>query len=242
METEFIRRAYLGENIPPFRVLGSDEAVIPWDGTRLLDGQDEDLDAYPGLADWWRRAEKLWDAKASEKMSLRERIDYHHLLVNQFPIVEHKVVYAASGTYMAATRLRDREGIIENRLWWRTTPDAMEALYLVGVLNSDVLLAEVIPLQPLGQFATRHFHRYPLHPPIPRFDDLSGLHTDIAALAGVAEDVAATLPPVPDFKKTRRLIRAGCARRVSGTCWRSASRSCWLEPRMMANRGLPAER
>jgi hypothetical protein len=32
----------------------------PWDGTRLLDVNDEHLDEYPGLAEWWRKSVDVW--------------------------------------------------------------------------------------------------------------------------------------------------------------------------------------
>ena len=51
--------------------------MIPWDGKKLLDGSDEQLDDYPGLADWWRRAEEIWNAhRSSDRLTLLARLDY----------------------------------------------------------------------------------------------------------------------------------------------------------------------
>lgn len=207
VEEQFVFHAYLGENVAPYRILDHDEAVVPWDGKRLLDGGDDKLDLYPGLADWWREAERLWDTHGTRKMSLHDRIDFQGLLTAQFPVIRHKVVYAASGTYMAAARLDDPAGIIENRLWWRPAHDPDEARYLVAVLNSDTLLTEVIPLQPIGGFGTRHFHRYPLYPPVPRWDPANPTHTSLAVLAERAEGLAALVPPSAGFQKSRSMIR-----------------------------------
>jgi hypothetical protein len=52
VESIFIRPAYLGESIAPFRVLSEPEAVIPYDGTALMDGASDRIDRYQGLADW----------------------------------------------------------------------------------------------------------------------------------------------------------------------------------------------
>jgi len=41
VERRFIRPLYLGDSILPFRCLNPLQAVIPWDGERLLDGEDE---------------------------------------------------------------------------------------------------------------------------------------------------------------------------------------------------------
>ncbi|MGO8872981.1 MAG: N-6 DNA methylase, partial [Acidimicrobiales bacterium] len=56
VESIFIHPALLGESIGPFRVFSTLQSVIPYDGTRLLDGSDDRIDRYPGLADWWRNA------------------------------------------------------------------------------------------------------------------------------------------------------------------------------------------
>jgi hypothetical protein len=55
VESEFIRPVYLGECILPFLCLLPLQAVIPWDGDRLLRYGDMGLGHRPGLADWLQR-------------------------------------------------------------------------------------------------------------------------------------------------------------------------------------------
>ena len=70
VESEFVRPLLLGSTIVPYRCLPPLLAVVPWDGTRLLDGSDLRIDSYPGLAGWWRQAEQLWEAhRSSERMT-----------------------------------------------------------------------------------------------------------------------------------------------------------------------------
>ena len=107
VESIFIRPAYLGESIAPFRVLSVPEAVIPFDGTTLMDGASERIDRYGGLADWWRGRRRSGKAhRSSEKRTLIEQIDYMKQLSAQFPIAPWRVVYTASGNTLAATVIR----------------------------------------------------------------------------------------------------------------------------------------
>lgn len=57
VETEFLRPVLLGESVLPYRVAETFEAVIPRDKEGLMDGQSDRLDAYEGLAAWWKAEE-----------------------------------------------------------------------------------------------------------------------------------------------------------------------------------------
>ena len=41
------------------------EAVLPTDRQGLMDGPSYRLDAYEGLATWWRQAETVWEQHRS---------------------------------------------------------------------------------------------------------------------------------------------------------------------------------
>ena len=69
VEERFVRPLLLGSTLLPFRMLEPALAVVPWQGERLLHGDDDELDDYPGLASWWRRAEELWEATAGATTS-----------------------------------------------------------------------------------------------------------------------------------------------------------------------------
>ncbi len=71
IEAEFIRPVLLGESVLPYRVLPPREAVLPLEGTALMEGDHEHLDLYPGLAEWWRSAEALWaEHRSSDRLTL----------------------------------------------------------------------------------------------------------------------------------------------------------------------------
>jgi hypothetical protein len=210
VEEQFVRPLHLGSTLLPFRLRDPLLAVIPWDGRGLLHGGDERLAGYPGLADWWLRAEALWNEHRSRtSLSLLGRLDFHHDLSDQFPIAPQRVVYSASGNTLAAARIEDGTSIVEHKLYWASAATEEEARYLVAILNSATLTERVQPLQARGAFGPRDFDKYVFYVPIPLFDAGDDLHISIAELGRRAEETAAKAE-VPDslgFQRARAVVR-----------------------------------
>ena len=210
VESMFLRPMYLGETILPYRQLEPRLAVIPWDEETLLSGDSDQIDYYPGLAKWWRQAEALWLAhRSSDRLTLLDRLDYRHGLKDQFPATPHRVVYSASGMYLAAARLSDPRAVIEHKLYWAPVAGIDEGRYLTAILNSDVLTQLVRPLQGRGEHNPRDFDKYIFQLPIPLYDPESAEHRQLADLAERAERVAGEveLPNGVAFQALRRRIR-----------------------------------
>jgi hypothetical protein len=211
VETIFIRPIYLGESLLPFRTLAPETGLIPYDGRSLLEGSDERIERYPGLAGWWRKAEALWDRYKGSRnaLSLLDRFDYHRGLREQFPIDPIRVLYPTSGSSLVAAIVEDPRAVLDHKLYWCAVATRDEGLYLCAILNSATMQAEVTPLQSLGAFGPRDIHKYPWFSPVPQFDPSDSLHRELVHLAEEAELVAA-LADIQDvdFKKGRRLIRA----------------------------------
>lgn len=211
VEETFIRPLLLGESIVPFRIVTPAECIVPWLDDHLLSVDDENLDAYPGLADWWRRADSLWlSNRSSGKFTLNERYDFQKRLSRQLarPATQ-RVVYTKSGSILAACRVTDPAAVIDQKLYWAAVAEPEEALYLCGIFNSRTMTDAVAPFQSRGQFGTRDFDKYVFQLPIPQFDPSSKLHEQIADLAAEAETLAADveLSPSMDFKRQRKQIR-----------------------------------
>jgi hypothetical protein len=214
VERQFVHPVHVGDTVLPFRAREPLLAVIPWDGQRLLAGDDDRIDLYPGLADWWRNAEGLWNQhRSSERLTLLGQIDYRRKLSEQLPAATHRVVYGASGMYLAAARIDDPSAVIEHGLYWAAAADLDEALYLVAVLNSDALLQLIGPLQARGEHNPRHFDKYVFQVPIPLYEAADDLHRRLVALARRAEEIAAGihLPAGVSFQALRRRIRTELA-------------------------------
>jgi len=211
VEEVFVRPTYLGENVLPFRLLPPAKAIIPYDGTRLLSGADDRIDRYPGLAEWWRRAETTWDEHngRATRLSLLEQVDYMHKLSTQFPPASIRVVYSKSGNTLAAAVLTDPSAIIDHKLYWAAVGSPDEARYLTAIVNSSVLGDIVRPLQSVGAFGPRDFDKYVWYAPIPEFNAGDERHRHLVELAEAAELVAASvaLPDGTGFQRARGLIR-----------------------------------
>lgn len=211
VEKQFIRPLLLGESIVPFRLVAPTECIVPWLDDRLLSVDDEDIDAFPGLADWWRHADKAWMSnRSSEKFTLNERYDFQSRLSRQLRSpAQDRVVYTKSGSIMAACRISDPAAVIDQKLYWAAVSDQREALYLCGIFNSRTLTEAVAPFQSRGQFGTRDFDKYVFQLPIPQFDAALPLHGSIADLAAHAEGLAndVELSASIDFKRQRKQVR-----------------------------------
>ncbi|WP_197701253.1 N-6 DNA methylase [Micromonospora coriariae] len=209
VERAFVRSVHLGETLVPFRMLQPLRAVLPLGPKGILEA--ERVEDYPGLASWWSEAEEIWRANKveSDDSSLLQRINFHGQLGAQIPTGSHRVVYSKAGNSIAAARLNDSQPIIDHKLYWAAVSGAEEARYLVGILNSTMVLERVRPLQALGLFGGRDIDKNVFAVPIPSYDAEDKNHQELASLSLEAEAVAAAvdLSAVADFKRARRVIR-----------------------------------
>ena len=218
VETEFIRPVLLGESVIPFRIAETFEAVIPRDREGLMDGQSDRLDAYEGLASWWRRAEAIWEKhRSSDRLTLIERLDYQHGLEQQFPIQPERIVYNASGMHLVASRLNDRRAVIEHALYWATAASTAEAQYLCAILNSATITELVRPFMSYGK-DERHFDKHIWQLPIPLYDPTDDLHSRLSARGAELEAAIGKLEldPGRHFAAVRRDIRGFIAESEAG--------------------------
>lgn len=193
IEERFLMPILIGDSLLPFCLRGDVRAVIPWDGTKLLSGANEEIEAYPGLAGWWRSAERLWLRHRSETttLDLSGQINYQGKLKSQFPPGEHRVAYTGRGEIVTAARISNPKAIVDHALYWAGFESPEEALYVVGVINTQALHTRIVNALSKGLFGGRNIHRAPFLIPWPQFDADDDLHTAIAREAAHAEQVAA---------------------------------------------------
>ncbi|MFJ8598425.1 N-6 DNA methylase [Streptomyces shenzhenensis] len=213
VERKFIQPLHLGESILPFRTLDPLRAVVPWDGMHLLDGNNEELDRYPGLANWWRTAETVWTQnRSSENLSLTAQLDYQNKLTQQIYATGHRVVYTKSGLYLAAAIVPSPQAIIDHKLYWGSVTSLEEARFLVAVLNSTTLTEMVRPLQGRGMHNPRDFDKHVFRIPIPVYKPSDPSHQQLVFLSERAEQVAAGVAlTATRFEAQRRRIREALA-------------------------------
>ncbi|AMV40459.1 N-6 DNA methylase [Planctomyces sp. SH-PL62] len=218
VETEFIRPVLLGESVIPYRIAEAFEAVLPWDREGLMDGLSDRLDAYEGLANWWRRAEAIWEKhRSSDRLTLCGQLDYRHKFQHQFPLQPERIVYAGSGMHLVASRLSDRRAVIEHGLYWATAASTAEAQYLCAILNSASLTELVRPFMSYGK-DERHFDKHIWQVPVPLYDPTVDLHARLSARGAELEAAVGALEidPGRHFAAVRRDVRAFIAESEAG--------------------------
>ena len=207
VETDFVRPFFTGDNVYPFLVGDPILAVIPCDKTSLLN--QESIDLYPGLQQWWSQATELWEGnRASDSMSLTERLDYQSTLSKQLPIPPLRVVYNRSGMHICAAKLHNRRAIVANGLYWASVRSEEEADYMCALLNAPVTTDLTRPMMSYGK-DERDIHKHVWELPIPMFDAGNAIHRRIAELGASAEKLVAQFEVNPSihFSATRRHIR-----------------------------------
>ena len=206
VEERFLVPLYKGESVVPFRVLDPVVAVVPHNGEELMDVGHQELDLYPGLAEWWNEADRLWRANRSERSpdGLLDRVDYHSALTRQYPVQSRRVVYTTSGTNLAAAVVEDPNGVIDTSLYWSTAHSSAEAYYLVAILNSQTLLDLVAEYQSEGAFGPRHFHKHVFEIPFARFNGSQEIHRRLSA---AGRDATQTADAVAIADLTPRMAR-----------------------------------
>lgn len=183
VETEFLWPVVLGESIIPYRLLDLPTFVIPLT-TRgeVLDIQEPQIDAYPGVADWFRAAQSEWVEHGKGTMTLTQQIDHMSKLSQQMPQPPLRIAYAASGMHVAAALIRDQQAIIDTKAYWSAVRTEAEGNFLVGILNAPSVTTLVRPLMSYGK-DERDIHKHVWRLPIPMFDPSNEVHSQISELA-----------------------------------------------------------
>jgi hypothetical protein len=216
VEVQFLRQVVLGETIAPFRLLDGVTAVIPLDGSNLLDSVAAGGAGYRHLAAWLRDAEGKWaehcnkNAAGLPRMTLRAQIDHMRKLSSQTAQTTMRILYTKSGTRLSAASIAAVDVLVDHKAYWAPARSPDEARYLIAVINSAAVLAKITDLQSHGQRDKRDFDNLVWTLPIPEYDDTDPLHRDLASAAAHAETVAAgvALTDEQHFTAKRRAIRA----------------------------------
>ncbi|WP_208761342.1 N-6 DNA methylase [Microbispora hainanensis] len=213
VESEFVRPVLLGESILPYRVLPACEAVLPIEGNQLLDSANPRLDLYPGVAEWWRGVEQQWEQhRSSERMTLRERIDFRRGLTGQLPPSPLRLVYGASGMHVVAALVEDQFAVCEHKLYWAAVASKAEGFYLCAILNSPVLTQLVRPLMSYGK-DERDIDKHLWKLPIPLYNADNPIHQRLTELGRAEANLVAglDLDEKSNFVTLRRKAREALA-------------------------------
>jgi hypothetical protein len=215
VERPFVRRIALGESVAPFSILGLAAGVVPMEDAKILNSVTAEAHGYRGLSNWLRNAEEKWNEHSNKatdgtpRVSLAQSLNHLQKLTAQSDRSPVRILYTASGTRLSACWLEDDDVIVDKDAYWAVANSPVEAAYVVAVLNTTIVLERVKDLQPVGQRDPRHFGNLVWTLPIPEFDAADAVHSDLAAAALHAAEVAARVEQSESahFTAKRRLIR-----------------------------------
>ena len=214
LPSRYIFDVHLGSTIVPFGLREPWRAVLPLDRQQLIDEQQIN-NADNSVRDWWRNVSQRWEANKVKQsnLSLLDRINYHRGIESQLNTVKHRVVYSKSGNSLAAARVTKPSVIIDHTLYWMPANGEDEARYLTAILNAPVTSELVAEYQSRGLFGARHIDKNVWRLPIPKFDPINQLHSQLVDLAAKAEEVASGVDAgTHGFQKHRRLVRDALAK------------------------------
>lgn len=209
VETQFVWPTILGEHVLPFRIMPEAEFVLPLTTRgQLLTPRGGELDRWPGLADWMRRAGRDWEDHSSGRMTLFKQIDHMKKLTQQVPGSSVRVVYNKAGMHIAAAVLEDPRVILDHTVYWAAFSNLEEAQFLVGILNAPLLTELVRPYMSYGK-DERNVDKNVWKLPIPTFDDANPDHQRVV---GLSQQLAAEISQLhfdrENYVLQRRQIRA----------------------------------
>lgn len=219
VERTFVRRIALGESVAPYRLLNLKAGVVPMADGAILTAASADAHGHRGLASWLRDAETKWNEHSNRgvdgapRVTLAQSVNHLQKLTAQSARLPVRILYTKAGTRLSACWIEEDDVVVDTSAYWSPANSLEEAFYVSAVINSELVLARVVDLQPVGQRDPRHFDNLVWTLPIPEFDAAEALHVDIAAAALHAAEVAARviLPEDSHFTTKRRLIRDALA-------------------------------
>lgn len=200
VERQFLFATVVAEDLLPFAVRQLRLVVLPLavrDDRFVMLDSDEVLGEGAELAsDWVKRSERIWEKrKKKEQPSIYEYLNYDQKITNQTPQAEFVVLYNRSGTNIVAAFVGRSElaevakvqpqGFVADFATYRYYPDSEDhALYLTGILNSEIVNELIKPWQTQGLQGERDITRRPFEVcAIPKFAQEISDHQQIVTAA-----------------------------------------------------------
>jgi len=151
--------------------------------------QDLSKEPYQSFENNWEKLRgakfNLESSKQSQKMGILDWLNFNGKLLSQLTRKgKYVVVYNTSGKNVKCCILKEEKRknpiIIDYECYYYKTNNKLEAYYLEGVLNSDILLKKFLES---GLKSERHITKKIFELGIPRFDDNNRKHVEIAECA-----------------------------------------------------------
>ena len=223
VEQEFLFATLLSANMVPFGWRRFSLIALPLLRERgnlgLLDVSAAVRLGKAGLADWLRKANKIWKENRKSESSLLDWINWQGKLTGQDPNGSVKLLYNEAGSHICSCVLDANRAsewgtvyglpangfIADYTTYSFDTKDSDEAHYLCAILNAPSVDAAIKPYQTKGLFGAqkgkgeRHIHRRPFEVlEIPRYDKANAQHQELAGISRQCHQVVHDASAHPD--------------------------------------------
>ncbi len=184
-ENAFVFDCLISKHLSPFYVSNPAKVIIPAikneDGWRPINQDDMALmnrSTEYVFNNIQREIDKSFTDIFNRVINIRGK-----LKKQKFALGNWLVLSSAGGTNPCAAyiNLNDFDSsklIIDQTLYWYLAENEQEAIYIVGMLNSNALASAIKDFQPQGEFGPRHIHTIP-YKIIPKYDEDNPAHTSV---------------------------------------------------------------
>lgn len=189
LDRNYIFDAFISKHLSPFYMTTPAKVLIPG---KKVDGQWKAISATDralmnaSTSYVFNQIEEDGNTPATLETYLEDTINIYGKLEKQnFTTKDWLVLSSASGSNPCAAYISletfDRSRlVIDQTLYWHLADSEEEAIYIVGLLNSNAMSDAIKDFQPEGGFGKRHIHTLP-YKIIPEFDCEDAAHTQVVA-------------------------------------------------------------
>lgn len=185
IDGRYVYSAYISKHLSPFVLSEPAKVLIPGrkeDGEWKTITTEQRAMMNPSTENVFATIEATIEDSLVHYLDEKINI-YGKLRMQDFSGGNWLVLSSASGANPCAAYLsldeidRDRI-IIDQTLYWHLADTEEEAIFLVGLLNSEALAVAINDFQPEGGFGKRHIHTLP-YKVMPQYDSENALHVAV---------------------------------------------------------------
>lgn len=202
---QYFRKTVVSKVLHPFIISDYPLALIPYKRDPQTGKQrvfsDAEFAALPTTASSvFRKMKKGYTQTMGGNKDLYgdKVLNLRNKLTNQkFIVGKYLILYGAGGSNVAAAYTpitpSNADIIVDQTLYYKVVDYEPEAIFITGLLNSDVLSEAITTYQPSGIFGERHIHTLPRYF-IPAFDRNNKNHSDfVSATKSLIDELSTRL-------------------------------------------------
>ncbi len=226
INTKYLFRTALSKNIVPFALVNPLLVLLPITINTVQDKKVISIlnsgeifkRGNTETAEWFKKAELLWEKHKTEKnkeekINLYDYLNWQNKLTQQNINAKYLVLYTASAKDANAVIINredfDLEFIVDYTAYWIAVNSFKEANYLVSFLNCGFANRLIKDFQARGLFGPRHISKTILEIAFPQYDSKNRQHIELAKLG---EACTKKVGKIVTGKEELEGVRLGTAR------------------------------